>query len=108
MLGVIALLVAIVVNFFFSAFKTIGDLEAGSNGLIDGINETANQNGTAVTMYAAVGVGPDEGVQIACTIVKPILARDGQSGVRFFVLDRAGDVLATNETPCAVTPSSAP
>ena len=108
-LGLVAVVVVILVGLFSSSFKTINDLTAGSNGQITGVNETTTTNGTSFSIYAAVGVGPAEGVQLACTVVKPILARDGYATARFAVLDRAGDILATELTDCGSrTPSPIP
>jgi len=108
-LGLVAIVTVVLVGFFSSSLKTVNDLTAGSNGRITGVNEVTTTNGTTFSIYAAVGVGPAEGVELACSVVRPILARDGYSTARFVVLDRAGDVLATESTKCGPpTPSPNP
>jgi hypothetical protein len=96
----VAIVTVVLVGFFSSSLKTVNDLTAGSNGRITGVNEVTTTNGTTFSIYAAVGVGPAEGIELACSVVRPILARDGYSTARFVVLDRAGDILATESTTC--------
>lgn len=108
-LGLVAIVVVGLFSFFSSTLKTVNDLSAGSNGRITGVNEVTTTSGTTFTIYAAVGVGPAEAVQLACDVVRPILAREGYSDARFVVLDRAGDILATQSTTCEPpTPSPNP
>jgi hypothetical protein len=104
-----AIIVVGLVSFFSTTLKTVNDLTAGSNGRITGVNELTTSNGTTFRIYAAVGVGPVEGIELACGVVKPILAREGFAAARFFVMDRAGDILATESTSCGPpTPSPIP
>ena len=76
------------------------DLIAGSNGRITRVNFVTTNGRSVFDIYAAPGASELAGVDIACHVVRPILARDGYRGAAFNVLDRAGDVIATERTNC--------
>ena len=100
-LGIVAALVIsmVVVGVqFFSLVSTLTraelDLIGGSRGRITRVNFVTINGRTSFQIYAAPGVSELAGVDLACQVVRPILARDGYSNAPFQVLDRAGDVIA--------------
>ena len=59
-------------------------------------------NGTdRFDIVAAPGIGPDRGAEIACQVVRPGLKGTKYEHTHFFVFDWVGDVIATDQTPCA-------
>jgi hypothetical protein len=92
---------------FGSFFRIAGDLVAGSDGRIATVNTFTANGLTTIDIYAAPGIAGSAAVDLACTVVEPILVRDGYASAQFFVFDGAGDILATDETSCA-GPSPSP
>jgi hypothetical protein len=96
---------------FGSLFRLTVDLIAGGNGRITSVNFVTVNGATTLNIDAAAGVSGQAGIDLACDVVEPTLLRDGYANARFSLFDRAGDVLATDETACgdpAPTPSVNP
>lgn len=79
-----------------SAATVIG----ASNGRIDGVNVQNNNGRTTITFQAARGVDESEGPRLACDVVRPALAGSDQAEARWVIVNRAGDVIASDRTPC--------
>jgi len=103
-----AIAVAGLVGTFGGYVRAEMDILSASDGRITNVNFYSTTEGTEFYVYAAPGVGAAEGLDLACRVVRPTLIRDGYGSAGFEVLDRAGDTLATDSTPCgqpAPTPS---
>lgn len=53
-----------------------------------------------MTFVAARGLDVPDGPAVACSVVRPILARTDWAAARWTIVNRAGDVIASDETPC--------
>jgi hypothetical protein len=83
------------------------DLVNRSGGRITSVNLVTINGRTTFDIHAAPGISQSAGLDLACAVVGPVLARDGYGDATFFLLDRAGDVLATQSSACA-TPTPSP
>src|SRR5664279_6537780 len=84
-----------------SLFRLEVDLVNRSGGRITSVNFVSINGRTTFDIYAAAGISESAGLDLACSVVGPVLAQDGYGEASFFVLDRAGDVLATQSSRCA-------
>ena len=61
----------------------------------------SNVNGrTTITFRAARGLDESDGVFLACEVIKPTLANSDLASADWVLVTPAGDVLASNATPC--------
>src|SRR5829696_754399 len=105
-IGCVVLLVVLVVGVascsfvLFKSFGAAGAVLAASGGEIDRFNVQTFNGVTETTFWAARGVDESDGPRIACEIIGPTLAGSDLAGTRWYLVNRAGDVIASNETAC--------
>ena len=102
-LGLIAILVivgALGVSTLSRAFGNGFAVMAASGGQIDSFRVFANGPVTNITFQAARGLDLPDGPRLACDVVRPALATTDWANANWVVVNRAGDVIASNETPC--------
>jgi len=71
-----------------------------SRGQIDSFRVNTFNGRTTIIFQAAQGVDATDGPDLACRIVKPTLANTSAAGTAWVIVNRAGDAIASNETPC--------
>ena len=84
------------------------DLLTQTGDEITSVNVVTINGRTTVEIYASRAVSAAQGTDLACTLVRPILERDGYGGAVFLILDRAGDILADQSTSCSDPAPSLP
>jgi hypothetical protein len=82
------------------SFGVAADVMAASGGQIDGFHANTINGTTSVTFQAARGVTEAQGTTLACTVIKPKLAGTEWAGVTWVLVNRAGDVIASDRTAC--------
>jgi hypothetical protein len=73
---------------------------SASNGSIDSFNAVSNGSRMTITFQAARGLDLADGPALACEVVRPALATTDWADASWIVVNRAGDTIASNETPC--------
>jgi hypothetical protein len=84
----------------FRSFGSAGAILAASNGEIDGFNIRTFNGSTTIWLQAARGVDDSEGERLACEVIRPAIAATELAGTPWVLVNRAGDPIASNETPC--------
>jgi hypothetical protein len=103
LLGCGLLLVIVVVSIAFLAWRIFGTgfgVVAASGGQIDSFRGFSNGPTTTVTFQAARGIDTPDGPRLACEVVRPALAGTDWALAEWTIVNRAGDVSASDETPC--------
>jgi len=99
-LGLILVTVASLGVAIWPVVRVDADLLTGTGDQVSSVNVVTINGQTTVEIYASRAASPAQGMALACTLVRPILERDGYGGAAFLVLDRAGDILADQSTSC--------
>ncbi|HEY6571383.1 MAG TPA: hypothetical protein VIZ22_13900 [Candidatus Limnocylindrales bacterium] len=73
---------------------------ANSGGDIESFSSSTFNGRTVITFQAARGVDLEDGPRLACEAIKPALAGSELEDEEWVLLNRAGDVIASNETAC--------
>ncbi|MGH2512401.1 MAG: hypothetical protein ACRDGQ_06915, partial [Candidatus Limnocylindrales bacterium] len=107
-LGLIVTFVAAIVFVAAPLVRVELDLLTQSNGDISSLNIVTNNGRTTFEIYTSGVPNAAAGPAIACSIVRPILARDGYGDAHFLIIDRFGEVLADETTDCTGQPPSTP
>jgi hypothetical protein len=81
---------------FGNGFAVVG----ASGGEIDSFHAYSNGGPTSVVFQAARGIDLPDGPRLACDVVRPTLASTDWASVSWVIVNRAGDTIATSETPC--------
>jgi hypothetical protein len=71
-----------------------------SGGRITSFHAVTNPPRTTVTFVAARGLDLPDGPGLACDVVRPVLARTDWAAAEWTIVNRAGDVIASDQTPC--------
>jgi len=71
-----------------------------SGGRITSFQAFSNGPVTTVTFVAARRIDEAQGPSLACDVVRPVLAGTGWASARWTIVNRAGDVIASDQTPC--------
>jgi hypothetical protein len=102
--GVLLVLLAVRVGactvMFARSFDTGQRVIDASGGQIDGFHFATYNGSTTITFQAAQGVDASAGPRLACDVVRPTLVRIGAAGVGWVIVNRAGDPIASDTTPC--------
>jgi hypothetical protein len=97
----IAIVVLAAGAFFLSRSLANGfAVVAASNGQVDGFHAFSNGSRTTITFQAARGLDLPDGPRLACQVVRPALATTDWAEAGWTIVNRAGDVIASAETPC--------
>ena len=59
-------------------------------------------------LFAAPGLDLADGARLACDVVRPVFVRRGILNPEFYVLNRAGDVISSWQTPCGAPKATGP
>ena len=103
MLGCGLLLVIVVVAIAFLSWRAFGNgfaVVAATGGQIDSFRAFSNGPTLTVTFQAARGIDAPDGPRLACEVVRPALAGTDWALARWTIVNRAGDVIASDGTPC--------
>jgi hypothetical protein len=103
LLGCGLLLVIAVVSIAFLAWRAFGNgfaVVAASEGQIDSFRAFSDGPTLTVTFQAARGIDAPDGPRLACEVVRPALAGTDWTLARWTIVNRADDVIASDETPC--------
>ena len=73
---------------------------ANSGGDIETFSAVSANGRTRITFQARRGLDVEDGPRLACEVIKPSLASSELAAADWVLVNRAGDVMATNETPC--------
>jgi hypothetical protein len=96
----VIVLAAVGVFFLERSFANGSAVIAASNGQIDGFHAFTNGSTTSITFQAARGLDLPDGSRLACQVIRPALASTDWAQTRWTIVNRAGDVIASHETPC--------
>ena len=102
------LLVAVVLVSFGNEVGTMASVPGETGGQITSVSATTVNGRTQWELFAAPGLDVRDGARLACDVVRPILVRHGLRDAEFYVLNRAGDVIGSWQTPCGAPRPSAP
>jgi hypothetical protein len=103
LLGCGLLLVIVVVAIGLLSWRTFGNgfaVVAASRGQIDSFRAFSNGPTLTVTFQAARGIDAPDGPRLACEVVRPALVGTDWALARWTIVNRAGDVIASDETSC--------
>jgi hypothetical protein len=103
LLGCGLLAVIVVASIAFLASRALGNgfaVIAASGGEIDSFRAFSDGPTMTVTFQAAQGIDLPDGPRLACEVVRPALAGTDWALARWTIVNRAGDVVASDETPC--------
>ncbi len=103
LLGCALLVVIVVVAIGFLASRLLGTgfaVMAASSGDIESFRAFSNGAETTVTFQASRGIDVPDGPRLACDVVRPALVGTDWALARWTIVNRAGDTIASNETPC--------
>jgi hypothetical protein len=106
LIGCLVLVIVLVIGvagcavFFVRSFGSAGEVVLASDGRIDQFNVRSINGVTHVTFWAARGIDAAEGPALACDVIVPSLSGTELASADWVLLNRAGDVIATDETPC--------
>ena len=101
-----AVLAAIVIGVAAFAFLVSTALKNGnavveaSAGRIEGFHAFSNGPNTTITFVAARGIDLSDGPALACAVVRPVLANTDWARAHWTITNRAGNVIASEQTPC--------
>ena len=102
--GVLLLLVIVGIGactvLFVRSFGTGLSVVVASGGEIETFREFTGTAGTTVTFQAARGIDIADGPRLACEVIKPTLEGTELEDVDWVLVNRAGDVIASDETDC--------
>jgi hypothetical protein len=101
-------LVAAILLLVRNEVGTIVDFAGDTGGQITSVDVHQVEGRLQWELYAAPGLGPRDGPQLACDVVRPVFRRHGVANAEFYVLDRAGDVIASWQTPCTPVQPAGP
>lgn len=73
---------------------------ANSGGEIETFHAFSNGPTLTVTFQAARGLDVPDGPRLACDVVRPALVNTDWANARWEIVNRAGDVMASDKTPC--------
>lgn len=73
---------------------------SAADGQITGFRVNTFNGRTTITFQAAQGVDVADGPSLACNVVKPTLASTTAQATAWVIVNRAGDVIGSSETPC--------
>jgi hypothetical protein len=82
------------------SFGPAGAVLVESSGEIDAFNVQTFNGQTEIVFTAARGIDEADGPRLACQVIGPTLAGTDLDGTDWVLVNRAGDAIATNETPC--------
>lgn len=99
-LAAIVIGVVAVVFLVSAALKNGNAVVDASAGRIEGFHAFSSGPNTTITFVAARGIDLPAGPGLACDVVRPVLARTDWAQARWTITNRAGDVIASNQTPC--------
>ena len=102
------LLVAVGLIYLGRDLGLVAAFATESDGQVSYANVRTVGGQTRWELYAAPGLDLADGPRLACDVVRPIFARHGASVPEFYVLNRAGDVIASWRTPCGPPQPSGP
>ena len=107
-LGLVITAVAAILVMTGPLIRADVDLLTQSNGQITSVNFVSINGQTSFHIYAQEGMSLSDASRLACSVVVPILARDGYRGVQFFILDPYGAVLADESSCSTPGPTTSP
>ena len=99
----IVLAAALIGGAAFLFARTLGTgfaVIAKSGGEIETFHAFSNGPTLKVTFQAARGLDVPDGPRLACDIVRPALVNTDWASARWVIVNRAGDEMASDETPC--------
>jgi hypothetical protein len=99
-LAVVVVLVAVGAFYVSRSLANGFAVVSASNGQIESFRAFSNGSATTITFQAARGLDLRDGPRLACQVVRPALAATDWAGARWAIVNRAGDVIASHETPC--------
>jgi hypothetical protein len=105
-LGCAGLLAIVVILGGLAAYglsRTFGNgfaVMAASAGEIDSFHAFTNGSRTTITFQAARGLDLPDGPRLACEVVRPAIAKTDWANAGWTIVNRAGDLIASDETPC--------
>jgi hypothetical protein len=103
LLGCALLVVIVLAAIAFLAWRLLGTgfaVIAASSGDIENVRAFSNGAETTVTFQASRGIDVPDGPRLACDVVRPALAGTDWARARWTIVNRAGDTIASNATPC--------
>ena len=86
--------------FFVRSLGSGFSVIANSGGAIETFSVVSANGRTRITFQAARGIDVEDGPRLACDVIKPTLAGSELAGADWVLVNRAGDVIASDETPC--------
>ncbi len=102
--GILLLLVIVGVGactvLFVRSFGSGLSVVAASGGQIETFQVFSGSSGTTVTFQAARGVDAADGPRLACEVIEPNLRGTELEDTDWVLVNRAGDVIASDETDC--------
>lgn len=97
----VVLIVAVAFALVFSIGLRNGNaVVEASGGRITSFHAFTNGLKTSVTFVAARGIDLPDGPSLECDVVRPVLARTDWAAAEWTIINRAGDVIASDRTPC--------
>jgi hypothetical protein len=97
----VVLIVAVALALLLSiALRNGNAVVEASGGRITSFHAFTNGPKTSVTFVAARGIDLPDGPGLACDVVRPVLAQTGWAAAEWTIVNRAGDVIASDQTPC--------
>jgi hypothetical protein len=106
-LGIVAVLLillvgscALMLRDFGSNFGPAAAVMNASNGRITSFRVDNFNGQTTMTFQAARGLDLADGPSLACDVVKPTLETTAAQATEWVIVNRAGDVIGSNKTPC--------
>jgi hypothetical protein len=73
---------------------------AASGGEIETFRVFQGTGGQTITFQAARGIDATDGPRLACTVIRPTLEGTELEHAHWVLVNRAGDVIASDETDC--------
>lgn len=86
--------------FFVRSLGSGFSVIANSGGDIETFSAVTANGHTLITFQARRGLDVEDGPRLACEVIKPTLAGSELAGAEWVLVNRAGDVMASNEIPC--------
>lgn len=102
-LGCGLLAVIVVAAIAFVVWRSLGTglaVVAASGGDIERFQAFSNGAATTVTFQAARGIDLPDGPRLACQVVRPTLVGTDWALAKWTIVNRAGDMIASDATPC--------
>ncbi len=88
--------------------SAIASFPSDTGGQITNVSVRTINGRTQWELFAAPGLDQADGARLACDVVRPVFVRHGIRDVEFYVLNRAGDVIASWQTSCEAPQPVAP